>query len=83
MRGRNELKLVALRALDRSGPLNPAAFARIVEFKYESSAYHYLRRLAWFGLADRIESRGLLLYRISAKGRERLEWFEGRKRKHA
>ena len=72
----NLLKRRALEAFDERGWLNPPAWAGLVGFKPIRAAYTYLLRLHRFGLLDRrMNSRQMVVYHISPRGRERLEWL--------
>jgi hypothetical protein len=77
MRGTyNSLKRRALAAFDNRGWLSPAAWAALASFYPVRASYTYLRRLHRWKLLDRaLDSRGLLLYRLNARGAERLAWL--------
>jgi len=73
--GKNRLKIRVLRALQR-GWLNPPTICTLVGFFPIRAMYSYLLRLHRWGLLERRrDSRGLLLYRLSKRGFERLEWL--------
>ncbi len=74
----NSLKIRALDVFARYGKLNPPAWAVLAGFKPLRSSYTYLLRLYRFGLLNRERDyRGLLIYALSARGRERLRWLRG------
>jgi hypothetical protein len=73
----NLLKLSALAAFEKHGWMNPPLWAVLVGFYPARAAYTYLLRLHRFGLLQRRnDDRGLILYAISRRGRERLEWLK-------
>jgi hypothetical protein len=80
MRGRyNLLKLRALAALENRGWLSPPAWAVIIGFYPVRASYSYLKHLHRWKLVERsLDRRGLLLYRLSRRGSERLEWLRSR-----
>ena len=72
----NELKSRALSAFENRGWLSPPAWAVLVGFRPIRAAYSYLKRLHHWQLLERAhDRRGLLLYRISERGRGRLAWL--------
>ncbi len=72
----NKLKLRTLSTFENRGWLSPPAFAVIAKFYPIRSAYSYLRRLHRYQLLDRaLDARGLLLYRLTDKGRRRIVWI--------
>src|SRR5579872_4918494 len=72
----NLLKRRALEIFQLYGPLNPPAWAAIAKMHPVRSAYSYLLRLHRFGLLNRERDfRGLLIYSLSQRGRERLSWL--------
>ena len=72
----NCLKRRALAAFEDRGWLTPPAWAVLVGFYPVRAAYSYLRRLWHWRLLDRaLDRRGLLLYRLSRRGAERLAWL--------
>ena len=76
----NSLKRRALRTFAVQGALNPPAWAALVHMFPVRSSYTYLLRLHRFGLLNRErDSKGLLLYTISERGRERLTWLSNPK----
>ena len=81
-RGYNELKLKALAAFQERGWLSTSAWAVLAGYYPVRAAYTYIRRHLWrWKLVDRsLDRRGLLLYRLSRKGAERLEWLRKRAR---
>jgi hypothetical protein len=79
-RGFNELKLKALATFDGRGWISPPAWAVLASYYPVRAAYTYIRRHLWrWKLVDRsLDRRGLLLYRLSQKGQERLAWLRQR-----
>lgn len=74
--GRNELKQKALAIFEDRGWLNVPAWAALASYYPIRSAYSVLKRLhRWQLLECRLDRRGLLLYRISDRGRARLAWL--------
>ncbi len=74
--GRNELKLKALGIFENRGWLNVPAWATLAGYYPIRSAYTVLKRFhRWHLLECRLDARGLLLYRISDRGRARLAWL--------
>jgi hypothetical protein len=72
----NSLKTRALSAFENRGWLSPAAWAALAGFHPVRAAYSYLKRLHNWQLLERAhDHRGLLLYRLSRRGAERLEWL--------
>jgi hypothetical protein len=72
----NLLKLRALEAFENRGSMNPPFWAVLVGFYPARAAYTYLLRLHRFGLLRRErDDRGLILYSISPRGKERLDWL--------
>jgi hypothetical protein len=72
----NSLKIRALSAFENHGWLSPPAWAALANFRPVRAAYSYLKRLHGWKLLDRVhDHRGLLLYRLSPRGAERLEWL--------
>jgi len=73
----NSLKRRALEILLSYGPLNPPAWALLANMRPVRSSYSYLLRLHRFGLLIRErDSKGLLIYKISERGRQRLNWLQ-------
>ena len=73
----NSLKRRALEIFLRYGCLNAPAWAMLVNMQPVRSSYSYLLRLHRFGLLTREhDSEGLLMYRISERGRQRLNWLQ-------
>jgi DNA-binding IclR family transcriptional regulator len=73
----NQRKIQVLKLLDHAGWLNPPAISTRIGFFPTRAMYSYLLRLHRWGLLDRRhDSRGLLLYRLSARGRSRLAWLQ-------
>ena len=77
----NSVKIRALSAFDNRGWLSPPAWATLAGFRpAPRAAYSYLKRLHEQKLLDRVhDHRGLLLYRLSPRGAERLEWLRRRR----
>ena len=74
----NALKRRALEIFANYGNLNPPAWAVLAKMFPIRSSYTYLLRLHRFGLLNRErDHRGLLIYAISPRGRERLAWLSG------
>ena len=72
----NSLKCRALGVLENRGWLAPAAWAALATFTPTGAAYSYLKRLHRWHLLDRAHNdRGRLVYRLNAKGSERLSWL--------
>jgi len=75
----NARKRQALEIFQNRGWLNPPAWAVLAGFWPARAAYSYFLRLYRWGLLERRrDARGLLLYRLSAKGARRLEWLRPR-----
>jgi DNA invertase Pin-like site-specific DNA recombinase len=71
----NLLKLRALSTFENRGWLSPPAWAELAGFYPVRAAYSYLSRLHTWQLLDRaLDRHGLLLYRLSRRGADRLEW---------
>jgi hypothetical protein len=78
---RNSLKRRALDVFALYGNLNPAAWAVLAKMQPVRAAYTYLLRLHHFGLLDRSrDPRGLLIYSISQRGRDRLQWLSSQQK---
>ena len=72
----NLLKTRALGTFENRGWLSPPAWAALATFHPVRAAYSYLKRLHGWKLLDRtLDSEGYLLYRLSRRGAERLEWL--------
>lgn len=72
----NERKRQALAIFEQRGWLNTPAWAALAGFYPVRAAYSYLARLYRWGLLERREdARGLLLYRLTARGQQRLTWL--------
>jgi hypothetical protein len=73
----NKLKKRALQIFDRRGGwLSPPEWAVLAGFSPTRAAYSYLNRLYRFGLLERgVTVSGLICYRVSEKGRQRLAWL--------
>ena len=72
----NSLKIRALLAFQNRGWLSPPAWATLCGFRPVRAAYSYLKRLHGWKLLDRsADQHGLLMYRLSRRGAERLEWL--------
>lgn len=73
---RNILKTRALEIFTVYGCLNPPAWAALAKFIPVRASYSYLLRLHRFGLLNRTRDKsGLLLYSLSDRGRERLQYL--------
>jgi hypothetical protein len=76
----NSLKIRALSTFEDRGWLSPPAWAVLARFHPVRAAYSYLKILHNRKLLDRAhDRRGLLLYRLSSRGTERLEWLRRRR----
>jgi hypothetical protein len=72
----NARKRQTLELFERRGWLNPAAWAVLAGFYPIRASYSYLGRLyKWALLSRRLDARGLILYRLSERGRGRLAWL--------
>jgi hypothetical protein len=72
----NLLKIRALTIFENRGWLSPPAWAVLASFYPVRASYSYLRRLHRWKLLERtLDRRGLLLYRLSRRGADRLEWL--------
>lgn len=72
----NSLKRHALGIFEDRGWLSPPAWAVLASFYPVRAAYSYLKHLYRWKLLDRtLDRRGLLLYRLSRRGADRLEWL--------
>jgi len=72
----NSLKKRTLGIFSVYGSLNPPAWAKLANFFPIRASYTYLLRLHRFGLLNRTRDHsGLLLYSLSDRGRERLNWL--------
>ena len=72
----NSLKKPALEIFKLYGPLNPPAWSAFANFFPVRASYSYLLRLHRFGLLNRTRDKsGLLLYSLSDRGRERLQYL--------
>jgi hypothetical protein len=70
----NQMKLQALAAFEDRGWISPPAWAVLSGYYPVRAAYTYIKRLwTWKLLERRLDRRGLLLYRISERGRGRLD----------
>ncbi len=73
----NVLKKRALEVFERRGGwLSPCQWAVLAGFYPTRAAYSYLLRLYRFGLLERQDSAGSVLYQLSNRGRLRLTWLE-------
>ena len=73
----NQRKRQALAIFERHGWLNPPAWAALASFYPVRAAYSYLVRLHRWGLLKRRRDvRGMVLYRLSLRGKCRLDWLE-------
>ena len=77
MRGKyNSLKRLALAVFEDRGWMSPPAWAVLARFYPVRASYSYLKRLHKWKLVERsLDRRGLLLYRLSPRGAERLDWL--------
>jgi hypothetical protein len=73
----NRLKRRALRTFARAGGwLDVPSWAASAGVYPVRAAYTYLRRLYGYGLLHRgRDARGRLVYRLSRRGRRRLDWL--------
>ncbi|MGH9772884.1 MAG: hypothetical protein ACRD4Q_14505 [Candidatus Acidiferrales bacterium] len=72
----NFLKIRVLSALENRNWANPPSLAAFLKIYPARSIYTYLLRLHRWGLVlRRRDVRGLLAYRLSARGRDRLAWL--------
>jgi hypothetical protein len=72
----NSLKLKALAVLEGRGWISPPTWAVLAGFYPVRASYSYLRRLYGWKLVERsLDRRGLLLYRLSDRGSQRLAWL--------
>src|SRR2546422_11106825 len=72
----NQRKRQALAIFAAYGWLTPPAWAVLAGFYPIRAAFSYLVRLYRFGLLHRRRgARGFVFYRLSGKGRKRLEWL--------
>lgn len=72
----NSLKFRALMIFADRGWLSPPAWAVLARFYPVRAAYTYLKHLWRWKLLDRsLDRRGLLLYRLSTRGADRLAWL--------
>jgi hypothetical protein len=73
----NGMKLQALTASEDRGWLSPPAWAVLTGYYPVRAAYTYIKRLwTWKLLERRLDRCGLLLDRISERGRGRLAWLQ-------
>lgn len=73
---RNELKRKALAIFENRGWLSVPAWAALAGYYPIRGAYTVLKRFyRWKLLKRRLDARGLILYRISDRGRARLAWL--------
>ena len=73
----NVLKKRALEIFDcHGGWLSPPEWAVRAGFYPIRASYSYLLRLHRFGLLERRDSAGSILYHLSNRGRLRLAWLE-------
>lgn len=72
----NSLKLRALAAFENRDWMQPVTWAAITGFNPARASYTYLLRLTRFGLLQRGRGiNGLLFYRITDRGKQRLAWL--------
>ena len=77
----NARKRQALEIFQDRGWLNPPAWAVLAGFSPIRAAYSYLGRLSRWGLLQRnLDTRGMIIYALSEKGRRRLAWLDERVR---
>lgn len=83
MRGKfNSLKLHALSTFENRGWLSPSTWAVLAGYYPVRAAYTYLKRLHRWKLLERsLDRRGLLLYRLSDRGAQRLVWLRNQRRR--
>jgi hypothetical protein len=75
----NTLKKRALEVFERHGGwMSPPEWAVLAHFYPIRAAYSYLLRLHRFGLLERRQVRGSILYHLSDRGKLRLEWLAKR-----
>jgi len=73
---KNGLRIRTLKLFADHGWLTPRTFARLAGFSPLRASYSYLLRLRKFGLLKRArDSRGFLIYSLTDRGRERLDWL--------
>lgn len=74
----NSLKRHALTVFEGRAWLSPPAWAVLAHFYPVRASYSYLKHLYKWRLLDRaLDRRGLLMYRLNARGRARLVWLRG------
>jgi len=79
---RNGLKIRALEAFEQYGTIDPIRLAAIVGYFPARAVYTYCLRLHRFGLLHRLLSAdGLIFYKISRRGRERLAYLRDERAK--
>lgn len=74
--GRNERKRQVLGILERAGPLTMPELAVRARIYPIAAGYARLRSMVRWGLLRRTRRRGLFVYSLTEKGRERLRWLE-------
>ena len=75
--GSNSLKIRVLGALERRGWVNAPMLSALASFHPVRAVYTYMNRLRRWGLVERRKPLGgMILYRISQRGRERLVWLQ-------
>jgi hypothetical protein len=78
--GYNARKAQTLAIFERRGRLSPSNWAVLARFYPIRASYSYLVRLHRFGLLRRArDARGRVVYSLSARGRRRLDWLQGRR----
>ena len=80
MRNKTRYNAVKQRALEifanQKDWMDVQTWAQLTGIRPTRRAYTYLIRLARFGLVERTkDSAGRLVYRITQRGRDRLEWL--------
>jgi hypothetical protein len=72
----NKLKEHALRVFEcHGGWIGPTEWAVLAGFYPIRSAYSYLLRLHRFGLLERYQTGWGIVYRLSERGANRLQWL--------
>jgi hypothetical protein len=73
---RNSLRIRVLGTLDRRARLNARVISALAALRPVGPVYGYMNRLRRWGLVHRRKPLGgMILYRISSRGRERLAWL--------
>lgn len=75
----NERKRQTLAIFQSRGWLSPPTWAVLADFRPVRAGYSYLLHLHRWGLLERRrDARGLVLYRLSGRGQQRLAWLSQR-----